>query len=118
MKIGLIGYGKGGRYFHAPLIASQTGVTFAGVVTRSPERRQDLRNDYPKVQAFDSLADLVAAGVDAVVISTPLASRRALILEAIELGVPAGSDQPFASDAQAAKELAEAAARRGLLLGG
>ncbi len=25
MKIGLIGYGKGGRYFHAPLIASLPG---------------------------------------------------------------------------------------------
>lgn len=117
MKIGLIGYGKGGRYFHAPLIASLPGATFAGVVTRSPERRQDLRNDYPKVPAFDSLADLVAAGVDALVISTPLASRRALILEAIELGVPVVSDKPFAPDAQAAQQLVDAAERRGVLLG-
>lgn len=116
MKIGLIGYGKGGRYFHAPLIASLAGVTFAGVVTRSPERRQDLHNDYPKVPAFDSLADLVAAGVDAVVISTPLASRRALIMEAIELGVPVVSDKPFAPDAQAAQALVDAAERRGVLL--
>jgi predicted dehydrogenase len=117
MKIGLIGYGKGGRYFHAPLIASLPGVTFAGVVTRSPERRQDLRNDHPKVPAFDTLAELVAAGVDAVVISTPLASRRALILEAIDLGVPVVSDKPFAPDAAAAQELVDAAERRGVLLG-
>jgi predicted dehydrogenase len=116
MKIGLIGYGKGGRFFHAPLIASLPGATFAGVVTRSPERRQDLRNDHPKVPAFDTLGELVAAGVDAVVISTPLASRRALILEAIELGVPVVSDKPFAPDAQAAQELVDAAERRGVLL--
>jgi predicted dehydrogenase len=116
MKIGLIGYGKGGRYFHAPLIASLPGATFAGVVTRSPERRQDLRNDHPKVPAFDTLGELVAAGVDVVVISTPLASRRALILEAIELGVPVVSDKPFAPDAQAARELVDAAERRGVLL--
>ena len=79
MRIGLVGYGKGGRYFHAPLIASLPGATFVGVVTRSPGRRRELTQDHPKVVAFDSLADLVSAGVDAVVISTPLASRKALI---------------------------------------
>lgn len=117
MKIGLIGYGKGGRIFHAPLLSSLPGVTFAGVVTRSPERRQDLHNDYPKVPAFASLAELVASGVDAVVISTPLASRQALILEAIELGVPVVSDKPFAPDAQQAQALVDAAEHRGVLLG-
>lgn len=117
MKIGLIGYGKGGRYFHAPLIASMNGVTFAGVVTRSPERRLDLHHDHPRVPAFDSLAELVAAGVDALVISTPLASRRGLILQAIELGVPVVSDKPFAPDARQAQELVDAAERRGVLLG-
>ena len=32
-RIGLAGYGFGGRYFHAPLLASADGVEFAGVVT-------------------------------------------------------------------------------------
>ncbi|RMS09697.1 Gfo/Idh/MocA family oxidoreductase, partial [Pseudomonas coronafaciens pv. garcae] len=65
---------------------------------------------------FDTLAELVTAGVDVVVISTPLASRRALILEAIELGVAVVSDKPFAADAAQARELVEAAERRGVLL--
>ena len=117
MTIGLIGYGKGGRFFHAPLLASMNGATFAGVVTRSPERRAELSKDYPRVPAFDSLADMVQAGIDAVVISTPLASRRALILEAIELGIPVVSDKPFAPDAKQAQELVDAAERRGVLLG-
>jgi predicted dehydrogenase len=117
MKIGLVGYGKGGRYFHAPLIASLPGATFAGVVTRSPERRQELNKDYPKVPAFDTLADMVAAGIEAVVISTPLASRQALILEAIELGVPVVSDKPFANDAEHAQALVDAALKKQVLLG-
>lgn len=116
MRIGLVGYGKGGRYFHAPLIASLPGANFVGVVTRSPERRLELSQDYPKVLAFDTLAGLVANGVDAVVISTPLSSRRALILEAIELGVTVVSDKPFANDTAQARELVEAAERRGVLL--
>ncbi|MGV8920140.1 MAG: Gfo/Idh/MocA family protein [Pseudomonas sp.] len=116
MHIGLVGYGKGGRYFHAPLLASLPGATFVGAVTRSPERRQELTHDYPNTVAFDTLADLVASGVDTVVISTPLASRRALILEAIELGVAVVSDKPFANDAAQARELVEAAERKGVLL--
>lgn len=116
MRAGLVGYGKGGRYFHATLISSLPGATFVGVVTRSPERKQEVGKDHPGVPTFDTLAELVAAGVDVVVISTPLASRRALILEAIELGVAVVSDKPFASDAAHARELVEAAERRGVLL--
>ena len=33
VRIGLVGYGFGGRRFHSPLIASAPGCTFAGVVT-------------------------------------------------------------------------------------
>lgn len=116
MRIGLVGYGKGGRYFHAPLISSLTEATFVGVVTRSPERRQELAQDHPGVAAFDSLSDLVNAGIDAVAISTPLASRPALIMEAIELGVAVVSDKPFAPDAAQAQALVDAAERKGVML--
>jgi predicted dehydrogenase len=39
IRIGLVGYGLGGRYFHAPLLASAPDCEFLGVVTNSPERR-------------------------------------------------------------------------------
>jgi len=74
-RIGLVGYGSGGRIFHAPLLASAEGVEFAGVVTRSAERRAELASAHPDVPAFDSLADLAAAGVEAVTISTPAATH-------------------------------------------
>lgn len=111
MRIGLVGYGKGGRFFHAPLISSLPGVTFVGVVTRSAERRQQLATEHPQAQAFDSLAQLVAAGVDAVVVSTPLDTRQALVLEAIEHGVAVVSDKPFALDAAQAEVMVLAAER-------
>ncbi len=76
MRIGLVGYGHGGRFFHAPLIATLPGATFVGVVTRSPERRQQLATDHPGLQAFDSIGQIVEAGVDALVISTPLKAAR------------------------------------------
>ncbi|RRV05736.1 gfo/Idh/MocA family oxidoreductase [Pseudomonas sp. v388] len=116
MRIGLVGYGKGGRYFHATLISGLAGTSFAGVVTRSPQRRQEVAADHPGVATFDSLADLAAAGVDVVAISTPLASRRALILEAIGLGIGVVSDKPFAQSAAQARELVDAAERGGVML--
>jgi predicted dehydrogenase len=116
MRIGLVGYGKGGRYFHAPFIASVPGAAFVGVVTRSGQRRLELAQDHPGVAAFDSLAELVAAGVDVVAISAPMAARGLLILEAIELGVAVVSDKPFAADQAQAQLLVDAAERKGVLL--
>jgi len=116
MRIGLVGYGKGGRFFHAPLISSLSGATFLGVVTRSPERRQQLASDYPHVRAFGSLEQLVAAGVDAVVVSTPLEARAAVVMQAIEHGVAVVSDKPFALDAGQAEAMVLAAERRNVPL--
>jgi predicted dehydrogenase len=116
MRIGLVGYGFGGRTFHAPLLASLPQATFAGVVTNAPERRQQLAADYPGVPAFASLAQMLQEGIDLVVISTPLAGRAALIRQAIDEGVAVVSDKPFAVDAEEASGLIEYARQRGVAL--
>jgi predicted dehydrogenase len=115
-RIGLVGYGSGGRIFHAPLLASANGVEFAGVVTRSAERRAELAKGHPGVPAYDSLADLAAAGVEAVTISTPAATHAQLAREAIALGLAVVVDKPFALDAEAAREVTTLAAEAGVLL--
>ena len=102
-RIGLAGYGFGGRVFHAPLLASAAGVEFAGVVTRSPERREELNTDHPGTPAFDSLADLAQAGAQAVAISTPATTHIPLVLEAVGLGLAVVCDKPFALDAAQAR---------------
>jgi predicted dehydrogenase len=112
LRIGLVGYGFGGRYFHAPLIASAADCAFLGVVTASEERRSLLRTEHPGVDAFDSLAALAAAGVEAVSISTPADTHSALSDEAVGLGLSVVCDKPFALDPEAARRtvgLAEAA---------
>jgi predicted dehydrogenase len=115
-RIGLVGYGSGGRIFHAPLLASANGVEFAGVVTRSAERRAELAQGHPGVPAYDSLADLAAAGVEAVTISTPAATHAQLAREAVALGLAVVVDKPFALDAEAAREVTTLAAEAGVLL--
>ncbi|HWG12818.1 MAG TPA: hypothetical protein VG268_06060 [Streptosporangiaceae bacterium] len=51
VRIGLIGYAKVGRFFHAPLIAGAAGCELTGVVTRSAPRRAELERDHPGTPA-------------------------------------------------------------------
>ena len=116
MRLGLVGYGVGGRYFHAPFIVAAQGVELAGVLTRSPERRAELAADLPDTPVYDSLTDLLAAGTDAVTITTPPGTRRELVLEAIAAGVATIADKPFAPTAAAGRELVAAARDAGVPL--
>jgi predicted dehydrogenase len=116
VKIGLVGYGFGGRYFHAPLLATAPRVRFSGVVTRSGARRAEVAAEHPGVPVFDSLADLAASGVEAVAISTPVDSHLPLVHEAVSLGLAVVCDKPFALDGAAAREAVRAAEAAGVLL--
>jgi predicted dehydrogenase len=116
VRIGLVGYGRGGRFFHAPLIAQAPGCELAAVVTRSAQRRAKLAEDHPGTPAVDDLDGLVAAGVDAVVISTPLPTHIALVHETIARRLPVVCDKPFTTDAAAGRATVEAAERAGVPL--
>lgn len=109
MRMGLVGYGGGGRYFHAPYMVAAQGIELVGVVTTNPQRRAEVASDFPGLPVHDRLDDLLAAGVDAVTITTPPHTRRELVLQALAAGVHVVADKPFAPDATAARELAAAA---------
>jgi predicted dehydrogenase len=116
VRFGLVGFGSGGRIFHAPLIASADNIDFVGVVTTNAERRAELGEQLPTVPAFDSIAALAAAGAEAVTISTPAATHAQLALEAIGLGLAVVVDKPFAMDAESARTVTAAARDKGVLL--
>ena len=102
VRIGLAGYGLGGRYFHAPLIASAATCEFLGVVTTSPERRDQVAADFG-LPVFAGLAELARAGAEAVAISTPAATHVPLTRQALRLGLAVVCDKPFAPDADSAR---------------
>ncbi len=116
VRLGVVGYGTGGRHFHAPFVQAADGIELAGFVTRSEHRRALLAHEWPGVPVFSSLTELLAAGVDAVTITTPPATRRELVLEAVAAGVHVIADKPFAPTAQVGTELAAAAEAAGVLL--
>jgi len=116
VRFGLVGYGFGGRYFHAPLLGAAPECAFLGVVTSSPERRALVEQDFPGRATFASLEELAAAGAEAVTISTPAATHSELTDQALGLGLAVVSDKPFALDAAAARRSVELAERLGLPL--
>lgn len=116
MRIGIVGYGVGGRLFHAPFIAAAKGLDLVGIVARSPDKVAQVKADFPSLPVYGSLAELLMAGVDAVTITTPPHTRSDLVLEAIAAGVHVVADKPFGPDADTARTLLEAADQAGVIL--
>lgn len=117
MRIGIVGYGLGGQKYHAPYIEAAKGLELGGVVARSPEKVASVHADFPGVPVFKSLTEMIAANVvDAVTITTPPETRRALVLEAIDAGLHVVADKPFAPTADAAKALDKAAKEAGVVV--
>jgi predicted dehydrogenase len=116
VRFGLVGYGFGGRYFHAPLISSAPECELVGVMTNSPERRGQVAADLPGTAVYGSLRELVEAGAEAVTITTPADTHTAVTEEALRLGLAVVCDKPFALDAGAAQGTVRLAAELGLPL--
>lgn len=117
MRIGIVGYGTGGQNFHAPFIEAAEGVELAGIVARAPATIARVRADFPDTPIHASLSDMLAAGIDAVTVTTPPQTRRELVLEAIAAGVHVIADKPFAPSAEVGREMEAAARDRGVTLG-
>ena len=116
MRIGLVGYGTGGKNFHAPYIEAADDCELVGIVARAPATIARARADWPETPIFGSVAEMIDGGVDAVTITTPPATRRELVLEAVGRGIHVVADKPFAPSAAAGLELVSAAEGAGVLL--
>ncbi|MCB2137303.1 MAG: Gfo/Idh/MocA family oxidoreductase [Rhodobacteraceae bacterium] len=118
LRIGVVGYGTGGQHFHTPFIAAAEGCVLAGIVARAEATVAKAKADWPNTPIYPSLTEMIAAGVcDAVTVTTPPQTRRALVLEAIAAGLHVIADKPFAPNAEGALELDRAAKSKGVTLG-
>lgn len=117
LRIGLVGFGTGGRCFHAPFIEAADNICLAGVVARSVEKVRQINNEYPHVPVFSSLTEMIRSDiVDAVAISTPPSTRFELAMEAINAGLHVVADKPMALNAAQGQQLVAAANARGIQL--
>lgn len=118
IRVALIGYGLGGRFFHAPLIAVTRDLRLDVIVTSHPERREQAGAEHPGARLVNRAEEVFArAGdVDLVVITTPNRTHAPLALAALKAGLPVVVDKPMAPTSVEAKRLVEEAERRNLFL--
>jgi predicted dehydrogenase len=108
VRFGLFGTGPWAHLAHAPALAGHSGVEFAGVWGRDPQKAADLAGRYG-VPAYSDV-DALIADVDAVAIALPPDVQAPIALRAARAGRHLVLDKPIALRAEAAEELAEAAA--------
>lgn len=118
LHVALIGYGKGGEVFHAPLIDATPGLRLAAVVTGNPERGAAVRARYPHTEVITSVDELWrrAGEFEIVVVATPNRTHAPLARAGLEAGLAVVVDKPFTVAAADARALRDEAERRGQVL--
>jgi predicted dehydrogenase len=118
LRVALIGYGLGGRAFHAPLIAATPGLRLAAIVTSNPERQAAARADFPDARVLDSAESIWSnpRAYNLVVIATPNRFHVSLACASIAAGIPVVVDKPMAATVGEARDLIAKAGRAGVPL--
>ncbi len=118
VRVAVVGFGLGGRVFHAPLVEAAPELRLVSIVTADPSRAEAARARYPNARVLPGVDALLAAASDhdLVVVTTPNRSHVPIALGAIEAGLHVVVDKPLAPRAEEARSAVEAAARAGRLL--
>jgi predicted dehydrogenase len=112
--VGVIGYGLGGRVFHAPFVNAVQGLRLAAIMQRTGD---DAAKAYPATRIARSVEELLSDNsIELVVVSTPNETHFALAKQALEAGKHVVIDKPFAATSVEALELGELAKSKGLLV--
>lgn len=111
---GLIGFGLGGRAFHAPFLASVPGLRLAAVLQRKGD---DAAQIYPGTKVVRTVEELLAIpSIQLVAISTPNDTHAPLTRACLEAGKDVVLDKPFATTVAEAQELVALAKKTGRFL--
>jgi scyllo-inositol 2-dehydrogenase (NADP+) len=116
LRVGLIGYGAAGRFFHAPLLATTPGLALAAIVTSDETRGADALAAYPGVRIVRSAEELWKLGLDLIVVASPNKTHVPLATAALEAGCAVVVDKPLTITAEQGRGLVELAKERGQLL--
>lgn len=112
--VGLIGYGLGGRAFHAPYVAASHHMSLRGIVSRDPAK---IQADFPDVQVVPDVRALLAdADIELIIVASPDQFHAEHALAALAAGKHVLVDKPFATSLADAHRLVAAGERSNRLL--
>jgi predicted dehydrogenase len=109
--VGLVGYGLGGRVFHAPFIGATEGLALRAVVSRDPAKVHAQLPAAPVVPSIEAL--LARTDIDLVVISSPDPLHAEHAIAALEAGKHVLVDKPLATNPADARRIVAAGERAG-----
>jgi scyllo-inositol 2-dehydrogenase (NADP+) len=114
IDVGLIGFGLGGRCFHASVIHAVPGLRLAAILQRSGDSAAPL---YPNARIARTLDELLAIdSIRLVVISTPNQTHFPFAKRCLESGRNVVVDKPFTTNVAEATELLNLAKQKNLVL--
>ncbi|RSU74845.1 oxidoreductase [Sphingomonas sp. S-NIH.Pt3_0716] len=112
--VGLIGYGLGGRAFHAPYVMATPGMALRAVVSRDPAK---VHAGLPGMQVVPDVdALLTLPGIDLVIVCSPDELHADHAIAALRAGKHVLVDKPFATTLADARRVAAEAEGAGRLL--
>ena len=111
--VGIVGFGLGGRVFHAPFVNAVTGLRLAAILQRKGD---EAAKAFPGARIVRSLDDLLAdKTIELIVVTTPNATHFELAKQALQAGKHVVVDKPFSATSEQALTLGQLAKSKGLL---
>ncbi len=115
IKCVVIGYGMGKA--HSQFISSTEGLELVGVCDIDGVRREMAKKDFPFIQTFDSVDDLLKNyDFDLAVIVTPHNTHYPIAIKCLSAGKNVVIDKPFCITVQEATDMINLAKEKGLML--
>jgi len=107
IDVGVVGFGLGGRAFHAPIIHAVPGLRLAAIVERSGSSAREI---YPEAKIVRDIEELLAIkSISLIAIATPNETHFPFAKRCLEAGRHVVVDKPFTSTLAEARELVELA---------
>jgi predicted dehydrogenase len=117
INVGLIGFGFGGRVFHAPMISAVEGLRLTAILQRTKPNASDVETLYPEARIVRSVEEMLAIPeIELITVTTPNKTHFEIAKKCLEAGKNVVIDKPFAATLSEARELADLARARGRIL--
>lgn len=118
VRFGIVGFGLHARKRLMPAFSEAAGARVTALSQRDITRARASAAEYGIANAFDSVQALcLSSEVDAVFVATPNNCHLHDTLTALDCGKPVLCEKPMAMNADECRAMADAARRKGLLLG-
>lgn len=114
IRVCVIGFGMGGRVFHAPLISSVDGLELAAAVERTGSRAAER---YPGIATLHSVEEALAdSSIGLFVVTTPSGTHFDVARQILEAGRSVVVDKPMSATSAEIAQLMTLAEAKNLLL--